>query len=73
MNEAAIRRNSPQATFRILILITALFILLLGYAASYVNVKSVQPQPVPLNPCRTCASGCPCPRMAGTVRCGCPQ
>jgi hypothetical protein len=71
MSEAAIKKPSMDATFKILILITLLFILLLGYAASY--VKSVQPQPVPLNPCRTCSNGCPCPRMAGTVRCGCPQ
>lgn len=28
---------------------------------------------VPLNPCSTCAQSCACPRLSGSIRCGCPK
>ncbi len=51
------------------ILLALLFALLFGWAARSI----VTMQPVPLVPCKRCAEKCPCPRMAGTIRCGCPE
>lgn len=55
---------------KIIILLAALFFLLLGYT-SYVINRGVQE--VPLKPCKRCTTGCPCPRLSGSIRCGCPD
>lgn len=55
------------------ILVVALLTILFGilFAWTVTTLLSIQPVPVPLVPCRTCAEKCPCPRLSGTIRCGC--
>jgi hypothetical protein len=69
MHPTAVTKISPHTLFKMLLVMTILFFALLGFTAFY----AMKATPVPLNPCLRCGSGCPCPRMAGTVRCGCPQ
>lgn len=52
-----------------IILLALFFAFLFGWTAK--SLMSIQP--VPVVPCRTCAEKCPCPRLTGTLRCGCPQ
>ena len=49
------------------ILLALLFAILFGWSARSI----VTMQPVPVVPCKHCAEKCPCPRMAGAIRCGC--
>ncbi len=57
---------SPKLVFMILAL---LFAILVGWTARSLSAM----KPVPVVPCRTCAEKCSCPRLTGTIRCGCPQ
>jgi hypothetical protein len=71
MTTAAIRRAPwGDAFFRILMILTLAFFALLGYAT---NITHRNVQEVPLKPCKQCTPGCPCPRLSGSIRCGCAQ
>lgn len=61
----------PRGSLVLPALLLILFGILLGWAVT--TFLSVQPVSVPLVPCKTCAEKCPCPRLAGTVRCGCAE
>ncbi len=69
MTAIALRRPNATQTLKILILLTLLFISLF-FATAWHPTKNVDP--VPLRPCKRCTGGCPCPRLAGEIRCGCP-
>ncbi len=69
MTAIALRRPNATQTLKILILLTLLFISMFFMMALY-PARSVDP--VPLRPCKRCTGGCPCPRLAGEIRCGCP-
>lgn len=76
MNGAIVRRPAAPAAdlpygLLVKIALAVFFMLLLGWATK--SIMSIQPQPVPLVPCKRCASQCPCPRMSGAIRCGCPD
>jgi hypothetical protein len=69
----AIALKPFQADFRKLILVMLMIALLafgLGVIFSSLLMKT---SGVPLNPCKTCGSACGCPRMSGSIRCGCAQ
>ncbi len=71
MTTAAIRRAPwSDGFFRVLVILTLAFFALLSYAT---NPASRTAQEVPLKPCKQCTAGCPCPRLSGSIRCGCPQ
>ncbi len=59
-----------EGFFRILVIMTLAFFMLLWYA-TFLTPRSVQE--VPLKPCKQCTAGCPCPRLSGSIRCGCAQ
>lgn len=59
----------PRSSFVIPLVLLVLFSVILGWAAH--SLFSLQPVPVPLVPCKTCAEKCPCPRLSGAIRCGC--
>lgn len=67
----AVPAPGPKASPRLLVaaLLTILFLTLFAWTVT--SLLSIQP--VPLVPCRTCAEKCPCPRLSGTIRCGCAQ
>jgi hypothetical protein len=73
MNGVTIARPIPAAPYPwrliLTILLSLLFALLLGWSAKSI----VSLQPVTLVPCKRCAAQCPCPRLSGTIRCGCPE
>lgn len=52
-----------------------IFVALLAFALGAIFTSLLaNPSPgVPLNPCKTCGSTCGCPRLSGSIRCGCPQ
>lgn len=60
----------PAAFLKIVTLLAVIFMLLVGWSTW---LASRPQETVPLNPCRQCANQCPCPRMNGSVRCGCPN
>lgn len=62
---------TPKPSFMLAALLLVLFGIILGWAVT--SLLSVQPVPVPLVPCKTCAEKCPCPRMSGAIRCGCAE
>jgi hypothetical protein len=72
MNAVSVPQALPPRESLVLpVLLMLLFGIILGWAAH--SILSLQPVPVPLVPCKTCAEKCPCPRLAGAVRCGCAQ
>jgi len=56
---------------QILIMLT-IAILAFGLGAAFMALIRKQAT-VPLNPCATCGQSCGCPRLSGSIRCGCPQ
>ena len=68
--DRAIRRMPQDKLFKILLLLSALFFLALGF--TLFKLGNVAPVGVPLKPCKQCPE-CVCPRLSGTVRCACPQ
>lgn len=71
MTSAAVTRMSPDKLFKILLLLSAIFFLALGF--TLLRLGNVAPVGVPLKPCKQCTTECPCPRLSGAVRCACPQ
>lgn len=61
----------PKSSLLLPTLLMILFGIILGWVAH--SFLSLKPISVPLVPCKTCAEKCPCPRLAGTIRCGCAQ
>jgi len=63
-----------QGDFRKLILVLLTIALLaFGLGVIFSSLLMRGASGVPLNPCKTCGSACGCPRMSGSIRCGCPQ
>lgn len=58
--------------YRKLFILIFAALLIFGLGAIFSSVFMNGPS-VPLNPCKTCGSACGCPRMSGSIRCGCPQ
>lgn len=51
-----------------------LVVALLAFALGTIFSSLLMSRPaVPLNPCKTCGQSCGCPRLSGSIRCGCPQ
>lgn len=71
MTTIAFDRRNGSRTFWALFLITAFLFAMLGGMAYLASTRQVSQ--VPLKPCRQCTMGCPCPRLSGAVRCGCPD
>lgn len=70
MNDVAIRRWNAPKIMKMLLTLTVLFFAILVAGAWY--ARSYPVEPIPLKPCKRCTGGCPCPRLSGEVRCGCP-
>lgn len=70
----AIALKTFQMDLRKLILVLLTIALLaFGLGAIFTSLVLKGSSGVPLNPCKTCGSACGCPRLSGSIRCGCPQ
>jgi hypothetical protein len=62
----------PDFRKQILIMLT-IALLAFGLGAIFSSLLLKGTSGVPLNPCKTCGSACGCPRLSGSIRCGCAQ
>jgi hypothetical protein len=72
MTTIAATSPSPNKAFLVvLVLLSVFFFGILGVTSYLISTRQIAE--VPLKPCRRCTAGCPCPRLSGSIRCGCPD
>lgn len=72
MTTITLARGTLKPVLMALIFLTAAFFFMI-VGGAVVVLSRLPAAEVPLKPCRQCSAGCPCPRLSGSVRCGCPQ
>lgn len=72
MSSIALSKHEFRISARILVWLTILLLFTLG-SAIYSLTHHPSVVDTPLRPCKQCSQGCPCPRLAGEIRCGCPN
>ena len=50
----------------------AFLVLLFSFLLGWATLSILLVDPVPVVPCRSCAK-CSCPKLSGSLRCGCPR